>query len=57
MKHDIQTWKSPINFTVRCPCGFVRVISRKQNALARASKVRSAYTAHNKIMKLEQEQK
>ena len=47
--HELVTIKSPIAWTVRCNgCGFNRVIPARQNARARASMVRGAYTEHAK---------
>jgi hypothetical protein len=46
--HDITERRSPINIVVRCSCGWSRTFTRKQNALARAAKVRAAVDAHNR---------
>lgn len=48
MQHDLEVRKSPINFIVHCRCGFSRTITRRQNALARARKVKSAIREHDK---------
>lgn len=46
--HDMTAFTSPINVTVRCSCGWRRTIDRRQNALARAAKVRTAIAEHER---------
>lgn len=46
--HSITERRSPINITVRCTCGWVHTETRRQNALARAAKVRAAIDKHNR---------
>lgn len=53
-EHDCQVWKSPIAFTVQCRCSFRRVIPRRQNALARAAKVKGAINEHDKLVEAEE---
>lgn len=47
-EHWMTERTSPINVQVSCTCGWVRTISRRQNALARAAKVRAAYREHER---------
>lgn len=49
LDHAIMVRRSPINYTVRCSCGWSRTIA-KQNALARAAKVRAAITEHERTI-------
>jgi hypothetical protein len=46
MPHDITQLRSPTHILITCTCGWRTQIIRKQNALARASKVRSAIHRH-----------
>jgi hypothetical protein len=46
MKHVIDQVKSPIHFKVFCSCGWSFQTTRKQNAWARAAKIRAAIKAH-----------
>lgn len=46
MKHVIVTIRSPINITARCSCGWSVTITRRQNALARAAKIRAVIHKH-----------
>lgn len=48
MEHEITVRKSPIAELVRCSCGWTAQVTRRQNALARAAKVRSAIFHHLK---------
>jgi hypothetical protein len=43
---DMTETVSPISITVRCQCGWQHTESRRQNALARASKMRAAIAKH-----------
>jgi hypothetical protein len=49
--HHIDEIRSPIAIILRCSCGWTRSISRQQNALARAAKVRAAIAEHEKAYK------
>jgi hypothetical protein len=40
--------REAIAIVVSCTCGWTRKILRRQNALARASKVRSAWAEHQR---------
>lgn len=44
--HEISECTSPINVTVRCSCGWSYTESRRQNAWARAAKIRAAIDKH-----------
>jgi hypothetical protein len=44
--HQIDETVSPIAVLLRCSCGWHTAVSRKQNALARAAKVRSHIHKH-----------
>lgn len=45
--HKITDFRcSPTHVIVRCACGWSKEISRRQNALGRASKVRAAINQH-----------
>jgi hypothetical protein len=44
--HDIAEIRTPIAIIVRCSCGWSRQVTRKQNALARASQVRAKIREH-----------
>lgn len=44
--HDIEERRTPIAILITCSCGWHSQITRRQNALARASKVRAAIRAH-----------
>lgn len=48
--HNIDVRKTPIGHLIRCACGWSQVIP-KQNALARAAKVRAACRKHLKEAK------
>lgn len=37
---------APLSITVRCQCGWSHTESRRQNALARAAKMRAAINKH-----------
>lgn len=45
LNHEITERKTPLAVLLRCSCGWYREISRRQNALARAAKVRAAIRA------------
>jgi hypothetical protein len=45
-KHETSEHRSPVAILLRCSCGWSRQISRKQNALARAAKVKAAWREH-----------
>jgi hypothetical protein len=44
-RHDIQEREAPTGYLVLCSCGW-SVFVRKQNALARAAKIRTARKTH-----------
>jgi hypothetical protein len=46
--HEISKFRSPISIQLRCSCGWSRQITRQQNALARAAKVRAAIAEHER---------
>jgi hypothetical protein len=45
--------REAIGIVVSCACGWTRKILRRQNALARASKVRSAWAEHQREIEAE----
>lgn len=45
-EHHIVEIATPIAIIVRCSCGWTKEITRKQNAYARAAKVKSAIRHH-----------
>lgn len=47
-KHQIEEKRSPTHILVLCSCGWTGQITRKQNARARASKVRGLINRHLK---------
>lgn len=46
MNHVIGSRRTPINFIVSCECGWSFQTTRKQNAWARAAKIRGAIRQH-----------
>ncbi len=46
--HEITERRSPISIEIMCKCGWRATISRRQNALARAAKVRAIINKHLK---------
>jgi hypothetical protein len=44
--HDITVRLSPIAAIALCSCGWTRTVTRRQNALARTSKLQAAMNAH-----------
>lgn len=44
--HHLHTRQSPGAVLLRCTCGWSCQVSRRQNALARAAKVRGAWARH-----------
>lgn len=46
--HWIEERKTPINYLVTCTCGWTYQTTRRQNAWARAAKIRGAVAAHSK---------
>lgn len=48
MEHSITETRSPVSIQLRCTCGWCRQITRQQNALGRAAKVRAAKFQHYK---------
>lgn len=44
--HEITQHKNPIQYVLRCSCGWSFSTSRRQNAWARAAKIRAAVGAH-----------
>lgn len=46
--HSISERRTPVSVLVLCTCGWSREISRKQNAFARAAKVKKAIREHVK---------
>jgi hypothetical protein len=47
-EHIVEERRSPISIILRCSCGWRREITRRQNALARAAKVKAAIHLHEK---------
>jgi len=45
-EHQITTRKTPIYYLIQCSCGWHFETSRKQNAWARAAKIRAAISRH-----------
>jgi hypothetical protein len=50
-EHSISEIRSPAAIILRCTCGWVQQITRRQNALARAAKVHAAITEHEKSIR------
>lgn len=46
--HKIVEKASPVSVILRCSCGWSHQIDRRQNALARAAKVRAAKREHER---------
>lgn len=46
--HDQNELRTPIAILLRCSCGWRRQVTRKQNALARAAKVRALWAEHDR---------
>ncbi len=46
--HIMTERRSPVAFLLRCSCGWSRQITRRQNALARAAKIRAAWNEHER---------
>lgn len=46
VKHEITERPTPINYLVMCTCGWQYQTTRRQNARARASKIRAAIRQH-----------
>jgi hypothetical protein len=46
MTHEPTTYRTPISVIVRCSCGWSATQSRRQNAFARATKLKSAWRRH-----------
>lgn len=44
--HEITERHSPVAVILLCSCGWTRQIDKRQNALARAAKVRAAKAEH-----------
>lgn len=44
--HEIETRTSPVGYHATCTCGWFHTERRKQNALARAAKMKAAIRAH-----------
>ena len=51
--HRMSGHRDAIAVVVSCTCGWSRRILRRQNALARASKVRSAWAEHQREIEAE----
>ena len=51
--HRMGGHRDAIAVVVSCSCGWTRKILRRQNALARASKVRSAWAEHQRQIEAE----
>jgi hypothetical protein len=51
--HQMNERREAIAIVVSCTCGWTRKILRRQNALARASKVRSAWAEHQREIEAE----
>ena len=51
--HRLSGHRDAIAIVLSCPCGWTRKILRRQNALARASKVRSAWAEHQREIEAE----
>lgn len=50
VEHKISESVSPVSVQVRCSCGWYQSVTRKQNAFARAAKVRMAIRMHLKAV-------
>lgn len=50
VKHEIAEYVSPVGVTWRCSCGWSTQQSRRQNALARAAKLKAAARKHYKAV-------
>lgn len=46
--HKIVELTSPVSVILRCSCGWAKQFDRRQNALARAQKVRAAKAEHER---------
>jgi hypothetical protein len=57
MEHIGDERRSPVAILLICSCGWRRTITRKQNALARAAKVRAAWREHEQATDKEREPK
>ena len=51
--HRLSGHRDAIAIVLSCSCGWTRKILRRQNALARASKVRSAWAEHRREIEAE----
>ena len=51
--HRMSGHRDAIAIVLSCSCGWTRKILRRQNALARASKVRSAWAEHQREIEAE----
>ena len=51
--HRMSGHRDAIAIVLSCSCGWTRKILRRQNALARASKVRSAWAEHRREIEAE----
>jgi hypothetical protein len=56
-KHEITERRSPAAILILCTCGWSRAVLRRQNALARASKVRAARAEHEREIEAERKAK
>lgn len=56
IKHVVATRYAPGAVLISCTCGWSRQISRRQNALARAQKVKAAIREHYRIADAQQGQ-
>jgi len=52
-KHEITERRSPAAILILCTCGWSRAVLNRQNALARASKVRAARAEHEREIETE----
>jgi hypothetical protein len=46
MKHEISSRNSPVSVITMCSCGWSHTETRRQNAWARAAKIKSAVRGH-----------
>lgn len=46
MTHVLTEYVSPAHYIIRCSCGWSAMQPRRQNALARAAKLRAAVAHH-----------
>ena len=51
--HQMNERREALGIVVSCTCGWTRKILRRQNALARASKIRSAWVEHQREIEAE----